>query len=1070
MHKLILGGLLLSALVVTGCNCSRTPDGDPGADTVTTVDDVACTPDCLGKTCGDDGCGGTCGNCGDGEVCTDFGQCTCVPHCEGKVCGSDGCGGSCGDCGIGHVCEQGGCVLCVPDCKDLECGDDGCGGSCGDCPFGLCKQGICTIECDFLCDDLECGPAGPEDVCDCGKCKADHVCQEGTCIDVSCDPDCTNKECGPDGCDGTCGDCPGVQDACVEGTCVCQPQCEGKVCGDDGCEGTCGECPDLQDVCIEGECVCDPDCTDKECGTDGCGNACGECLGLQDVCVEGVCVCQSECLDKQCGDNGCGGTCGECPGQQDVCAEGTCVCVPDCEGKTCGDAGCGFSCGECPGGLNACVDGACTCQPLCAGKECGDDGCGGTCGECPGEQDECEDSACLCKSKCGDAKCGDIGENGANCMSMGVCAAGGVTAACVELPGEGLVWFCYYDEVLGYDGPAETTCDGLDNDCDGLIDEDLDWETSNACSSQGVCNSPLVDASCEGADGWYCLYHLIEEYEIDETLCDQLDNDCDGSVDESTCGVCEPCMGASDCASGVCSLVPSGEESYCSYNQSYCVFINPFSKACDFEGTGEAACADAENSVLCVNGTWFDKAYCYGITPACWEGDCQACVPGSKTCDGNAVKECNPSGTGWDVLKICALAVICIGNGTCAIKSEFDVSAVNLSSQQGISVSPKVVSSASGGFVAVYTARSFPSGSQTDILWRQFSSQIVAVGVQEEVVNNAVSGEQEGADIDNFPRDEGGYVVVWQDTNAPGEDTDEWDVVAQILPEAGPAALPDGDARILVNASTTGSQTSPSVVCMADGTFMVVWEQLHDGAQEPEIYAQRFGPDGSKSGGEFQLNSYVPDDQRYPVLSRLSYTGVIAAWGSNKQENSWDVFTQRLNASFVKDGSEALVNVFTNSLQNRPAVAGFAGTKAGAYVIAWESFGNDAGSLGVVFNLFDKNGDAVYPSDSLVNKMVQSGAQRDPAVAVLEDNHFVVVWETPGLSYDDDQEGIAARTYDVYGLGLETNEFLVNEETIGKQINADVAALQGNGYVVVWLTNPGGNNYSIKGRVFKVDD
>ena len=33
-----------------------------------------------------------------------------------------------------------------------------------------------------------------------------------------------------------CGDCDGVQDACVDGACVCVPACEGKTCEDeDGC-------------------------------------------------------------------------------------------------------------------------------------------------------------------------------------------------------------------------------------------------------------------------------------------------------------------------------------------------------------------------------------------------------------------------------------------------------------------------------------------------------------------------------------------------------------------------------------------------------------------------------------------------------------------------------------------------------------------------------------------------------------------------------------------------------------------------------------------------------------------
>jgi hypothetical protein len=1108
MDNRTIAGLILASLFLAGCGC-RDEDvaaaGDTSGLNDALTDDMVCEADCLGKVCGDDGCGATCGECSDGEACTEFGQCACVPDCEGKVCGNDGCGGICGDCGIGHVCDAGECSLCVPNCDGLACGDDGCGGSCGECPFGLCQEGECTIECDDLCEELECGTAGPDEACDCGKCKADHICQEGSCIEVVCEPDCNDKQCGSDGCKGTCGDCPGPQDACLDGVCICMPECGDNECGDDGCGGTCGECPGGQDACVEGKCVCQQKCEGKQCGTDGCGGACGECFGLQDVCIEGVCICQPNCAGKMCGLDGCGGSCGECPSGQDacveggcicqpnctgkmcgldgcgdncgecpgihdVCAEGACVCVPNCEDKECGDAGCGFTCGECPGGVNDCVDGACICQPNCAGKVCGGDGCGGSCGECPGDQDVCLEGACVCISKCGDAQCGDIGESGANCKTLGVCEDGDITAICVEKQGF-FAWQCNYDEVLGYEG-VETICDGKDNDCDGLVDEDLDWEASNACSKLGVCDSPLLTAACQGEDGWYCLYHLIPEYEHEETLCDQLDTDCDGLVDELSCDICEPCEDPTYCITGVCNQAPDEQGwnlKFCSYSTKYCTYINPYSGACDIADTGEAACGDEKSAVLCGNGTWFDKATCSGLTPVCWEGNCTVCVPGSKSCDGSVVRTCDLQGTGWVVTKICGQGTICIGAGSCVVNSEFKISTVNLSPQQSINVSPKVASSVGGGFAVVYAARSYSGGSQTDVLWRRFSSQIAPVGVSEELVNEVVAGDQENADIDDFPRNDGGYVVVWQDTNGPGDDASGWDIVAQILPEAGPSALPDTDTRILVNTTTEGNQTSPTVSAMADGTFIIAWEHESVGVDEPEIFAQRFSPGGSKFGDEFQVNTFFLNDQRYPALTRLADTGVMAVWSSNGQEDSYDVFSQRFNKSFVKDGAEQLTNKFTKSMQAYPAVAGFGGIMAGAYVSTWESFGNDAASLGIALNLFDKNGTAVYLDDLLVNKLVQNGPQRDPAIAVIEDNHFVIAWETQGLGDDDDMEGIGAKVFDANGIEDTVNEFLVNEEITGKQTNADIAAITGNGYVVVWFSNPGGDNYSIKGRVFKVE-
>lgn len=84
-----------------------------------------------------------------------------------------------------------------------------------------------------------------------------------------------------------------------------------------------------------------------------------------------------------------------------------------------------------------------------------------------------------------------------------------------------------------FPGAAET-CDGKDNDCDLAIDDEDDDYVADRCRLQeGVCQGALrpceegLIVACGDAD-------YGDDFERgDETRCDGLDNDCDGDVDEA---------------------------------------------------------------------------------------------------------------------------------------------------------------------------------------------------------------------------------------------------------------------------------------------------------------------------------------------------------------------------------------------------------------------------------------------------------------------------------------------------------------------------------------------------------
>ncbi|MBM4291713.1 MAG: hypothetical protein FJ138_09930, partial [Deltaproteobacteria bacterium] len=440
---------------------------------------------------------------------------------------------------------------------------------------------------------------------------------------------------------------------------VCTQACLGENCPSGwGCRGVANTGADLQFLCVPtDERLCKPCASDGDCPA-------GACLS-----VDGLSVCGAECAeDSDCVE---GYACRQVPeaaAKQCVPATGSCTCNPTKDGdrRICERAN-GF--GACVGrqvcggaaGWSACdaqepaaevcnqlddncngftddlpmlgevctreteVDGAavvcsgrvlCTSaspEPICTALTPGPELCNFLDDDCDGDTDEEfseRDTVC------------SVGRG--LCQRYGVyeCSEDGARVECNVFPGAAV---------------AEV-CDGLDNDCDGVLDNGFTGVGATCEVGQGLCRRVGVRRCAPDGAGVVCD---VEPGTPAAEVCDGLDNDCDGVIDDGFAGLNEICtLGVGACQqSSFTRCAADGQRVECGLNPA-ALLARAQPERCDGVDNDCDGGADEDFGLLfspCAVGQGACLRQGLFVCAASQEGEECSVQPGAPTderCDG----------------------------------------------------------------------------------------------------------------------------------------------------------------------------------------------------------------------------------------------------------------------------------------------------------------------------------------------------------------------------------------------------------------------------------------------------
>ena len=276
----------------------------------------------------------------------------------------------------------------------------------------------------------------------------------------------------------------------------------------------------------------------------------------------------------------------------------------------------------------------------------------------------------------------------------------------------------------------------------------------------------------------------------------------------------------------------------------------------------------------------------------------------------------------------------------------------------------------------------------------------------------------------------------------------------------GNQALERIGGEFQVNSYYYNDQRYPVIKGLINSSFVAVWSSYLQDGDSLGVYGQLHDGMGNRIVAEFQVNTYTVGSQKNPSVASLINGNFVVTWESDRQDgDQYGVYGQMCDSGGNRIGGEFQVNTHNYRHQEMSSASGLIN---GDFVVIWQSDGQDSDGYGIYAQRYDENGSRLGSEFQVNTHIILK--QRTPSVVGLANGGFVVTWESE--EQDGDSEGVYAQIYD--GIGNKINkEFQVNSHTLDTQKHAKIAALSNGNFAVIWVSRAqNGPDWGIYGQIF----